>query len=247
MGKFVKKVKINQIVTIDKKRMKEGKASGPKLLKTKLIRHAYKMSKETDYIERDKLELIKSVGRAHSLWLQLLVLKECFRFTSKQLLEFKSRIMDVYKYAIDDTSAGDVYDIIKHTVQGNSKDDPGNMDYPEYKQTTFDADGSLMDNYIARFPNPVTGMKNYKMISRTYYEMEKGEVAAMLVLKDYFGFARKRLKRFTETVRNYFGENAVAEYGDRIEYLEKLCKTKIAEFDCIRKGQGILYQIGAEI
>ena len=47
-----------------------------------------------------------------------------------------------------------------------------------------------------------------------------------------------RQVRFIETVRAKY-DAGIKSYMEFLEYLEKLCKTHITEFDCIRKGQGI--------
>lgn len=63
----------------------------------------------------------------------------------------------------------------------------------------------------------------------------------MLVLKDYFGFAKVRLKRFIEKLRGYFNQTTWRLYEEKIQYLEKLCHRDFTEFEVIKGGKGVLW------
>lgn len=245
MAKISKKIKINKIIMEDKKSIEKGEIpKGTKPITRKQVRAAVKIDKATDYLPVDEVEKIKSVARAHALWLYMIVLKKHFNITGPKLVAFKEHIKDIYRYAIDDKSIEGTGPIIEYTIRGSKKEDEGNMDYPEFEQEEFDPAGNLYKHFVETSPNLEICMQRYKKMARCFCEFDKCEVAALLVLKDYLGFARKRLKRFIETSRETFQNITWAEYENNILYLEKLCKTTFKEFDCIRGGQGILWSIG---
>ena len=63
----------------------------------------------------------------------------------------------------------------------------------------------------------------------------------MLVLKDYFGFAHIRLRRFVENLRESFRNASWKLYEEQIKYLEKLCHKKFTEFKAVKGGKGVLW------
>ena len=96
MAKLAKKIKINQVLNMDRQKMKSGEISkDAKPLTVKMIRAAAHVDKQTDYIPKENLDRIISVARAHALWLHMDVLKQVFNFTSKQLLIFHAKLKDV--------------------------------------------------------------------------------------------------------------------------------------------------------
>lgn len=242
MAKLAKKIKINQVLNMDRQKMKSGEISkDAKPLTVKMIRAAAHVDKQTDYIPKENLDRIISVARAHALWLHMDVLKQVFNFTSKQLLIFHAKLKDVYVHAIDDTSGGTVEDIIRTTVHGSRQKDSGNMGYHEYEVAPFDTKGTLYEHYVEKYRSMERCLSEYKMMQRTFIEFDKCEVASMLVLKDYFGFAHVRLRRFIDTLRQDFKNATWKLYEGKIKYLEKLCKTEFQEFAAIKGGKGVFW------
>ena len=219
MAKLAKKIKLNKLITVDKQHI----------------------DKKTDYIPKENLERIIGVARAHALWLHMDVLKHTFGFTGKQLIEYHDRLQGVLTYAIDDASGGTVEDIIRVTVHGSRKEDAGNMGYPEYEQPVFDPNGKLYDHYADKYCSVERCLSEYKQMQRTFIEFDKCEVASMLVLKDYFGFAHIRLRRFVENLRESFRNATWKLYEAKIRYFEKLCKTDFGEFTAIKGGKGVFW------
>lgn len=237
MGSFKKKNLINKVKQLDKAKMASGEIPRNRPFKTREIHAAMKDERRSNYISKDDLNKIVAIGRAHALWSHMMTLKEAFKFTGKQLTEFREKLKDVYQYAIDDTGGGTVKDIIEVTVKGSPKEDEGSFGYTDYQQDPFDTDGYYLERIEGK--NAYQAMHGYKKCQRTFQEFQNSEIPAMLVLHDYFGFRIKRIRRFIETIRAkkyYAGTKSCVEY---LEYLEKLCKEHIKEFDCIRKGQGI--------
>ena len=234
MAKFSKKILINQVKRYDRERIKD--MPGRKPFSTKEIHAAIQEEKRSNYIRADELQKLIDVARGHALWLHMLVLKDAFNFTSKKLLQYREALQSVYKYAIDDTSGGSFDDIVKYTVHGSPKEDEGSFGMPAYELEPFDPDGQVMDK-IQGTPthNPLVIYKRFK---RTYYEFQKSEVASMLVLHDRFGFRRIRLQRFIETLRVRY-DTGIDNHQQKMDYLEKLCKTQFNEFNPIRGGKGI--------
>ena len=236
MGSFKKKILINKVRQLDKAKMASGETPRSRPFKTREIHMAMKDEKRSNYISKTDLNQIVAIARAHALWFHMITLKEAFKFTGKQLSEFREKLKDVYRYAIDDTSGGAVKDIIEVTVKGSPKEDEGSFGYTDYQQDPFDADGYYLNKIEGK--NAYQAMHGYKKYQRTYQEFQNSEIASMLVLHDYFGFRIKRIRRFIETIRAKY-DVGIKSYMEYLEYLEKLCKEHIEEFDCIRKGQGI--------
>ena len=237
MGSFKKKILINKVKLIDKERMTSGEIAQSRPFKTSEIHRAIKDERRSSYIAADELQKLVAIARAHALWLHMMMLKETFKFTGKQLSEYREKLQDVYKYAFDDASIkAPLESIVAVTVKGSPKDDEGSFGYTDYSQEPFDADGYYFSRINGK--NAYHALHGYKKYKRTYQEFQKTEVASMLVLHDYFGFRVKRLRRFIETVRAKY-DAGIKSYMEFLAYLEKLCKTHITEFDCIRKGQGI--------
>lgn len=234
MAKFSKKILINQVKRYDRERIKD--MPGRKPFSTREIHAAIQEEKRSNYIRADELQKLIDVARGHALWLHMLVLKDGFQFSSRQLLQYRDELQSVYKYAIDDTSGGSFDDIVKYTVHGSPKEDTGSFGLPNYELEPFDADGQIMAR-IQGTPtqNPVFIYKKFK---RTYYEFQKSEVASMLVLHDCFGFRRIRLNRFIKTLRVRY-DTGIDDHQKKMDYLEKLCKTQFKEFNPIRHGRGI--------
>ena len=234
MAKFSKKILINQVKLIDREKLKDMR--GRKPFSTREIHAAIQEEKRSNYIRADELQKLIDVARGHALWLHMLVLKDGFQFSSRQLLQYRDELQSVYKYAIDDTSGGSFDDIVKYTVHGSPKEDAGSFSMPAYELEPFDPDGQIMAR-IQGTPtqNPVFIYKKFK---RTYYEFQKSEVASMLVLHDCFGFRRIRLNRFIETLRVRY-DTGIDDHQKKMDYLEKLCKTQFKEFNPIRHGRGI--------
>ena len=241
MAKLAKKIKLNKLITADKQHMKETAGGRVKPLSVRKARAASHIDKKTDYIPKENLERIIGVARAHALWLHMDVLKHTFGFTGKQLIEYHDRLQGVLTYAIDDTSGGTVEDIIRVTVHGSRKEDAGNMGYPEYEQPVFDPNGKLYDHYADKYCSVERCLSEYKQMQRTFIEFDKCEVASMLVLKDYFGFAHIRLRRFVENLRESFRNATWKLYEAKIRYFEKLCKTDFGEFAAIKGGKGVFW------
>ena len=242
MGSFAKKIKMNQVILVDKKKIESGELpKHTKPLSVKKVRAGAQIEKQASNIPKKDLKRIVSVARAHALWLHMTILKKVFRFTSSQLLEYHEKLQDVYKYAIDDTSGGTTEDIVRVTVHGSSKKDNGNMDYPEYEAKPFDEKGELYSYYVDKYNDMKKSLTEYKKLERTFEEFDKCEVASMLVLKDYFGFARIRLMRFVEKARTYFKGASWRLYEEQIKYLEKLCHKKFTEFKAVKGGKGVLW------
>lgn len=242
LAKLAKKIKINQVLNVDRQKVKNGEL--PKKVKpltVKMVRAAAHIDKQTDYIPKEDLDRIIGVARAHALWLHMDVLKHVFKFTGKQLLIYYDKLKDVYAHAIDDNSGGTVEDIIKTTVHGSRKDDSGNMDYPEYEVTPFDPKGVLYEHYVDKYSSMKKSLAEYKQMQRTFIEFDKCEVASMLVLKDYFGFAHVRLCRFIDTLRQSFKNATWKLYEGKIKYFEKLCKMEFCEFATIKGGKGVFW------
>ena len=240
MAKLAKKIRLNKVITADRQHMKEtgGKV---KQLSVRRVRNASHIDRKTDYIPKESLDRIIGVARAHALWLHMDVLKHVFKFTSKQLMEYHDKLQGVFAHAIDDTSGGTVDDIIRTTVHGSRKDDAGNMGYPEYEIPVFDPDGKLYDYYADKYCSVERCLSEYKQMHRTFIEFDKCEVASMLVLKDYFGFAHVRLCRFIDTLRQSFKNATWKLYESKIKYFEKLCRTEFSEFAAIKGGKGVFW------
>lgn len=242
MAKLTKKIKINQVINVDRQKIKSGEIpKDVRPMTVKMVRAAARICKQTDYIRKDDLDRIISVARAHALWLHMDVLKHIFSFTSKQLLIYRDKLHSVYKHAIDDTSGGTVEDIIRTTVHGSRQEDEGNMGYPEYEAVPFDPRGVVYEHYVDKYSSMEKSLSEYKMMQRTFIEFDKCEVASMLVLKDYFGFAHVRLRRFIDTLRQSFKNATWKLYEDKIIYFEKLCKTDFSEFAAIKGGKGVFW------
>lgn len=89
MGNFAKKIKLNKVLLADKQKIENGELpKSTKPLNIKQVRAAAMIDKRTDYIPKADLERVIKVARAHALWLHMTILKQAFRFTSKQLLKF---------------------------------------------------------------------------------------------------------------------------------------------------------------
>lgn len=242
MGNFAKRIKLNKVLLADKQKIENGELpKSTKPLNIKQVRAAAIIDKRTDYIPKADLERVIKVARAHALWLHMTILKQAFRFTSTQLLKFYEELQGVYQYAIDDTSAGTTEDIIRVTVHGSPKEDSGNMGYKDYSVPLFDANGSIYEHYVEKYHSLEKSLSEYKKIQRTFIEFDKCELASMLVLKDYFGFAKVRLSRFIESLRKYFNQATWKLYEEKIQYLEKLCHRDFAEFEIIKGGKGVLW------
>lgn len=128
MGSFAKKIQLNQVMLMDKKKMESGELPRKtRPLSVRQVRVGTQIEKQASNIPKKDLKRIVGVARAHALWLHMTILKKVFRFTSSQLLAYHEKLQDVYKYAIDDTSGGTTEDIIRVTVHGSSKKDSGNM------------------------------------------------------------------------------------------------------------------------
>lgn len=236
MGKFARKIFINQIKQIDKEK-KQGCKSAAKI-RTGDIHRAMQKVKTDKRISPEDAQEAKDLGRGHALWIHMLTLKKEFKFTGKMLVEFREHYNHVFECAIDSEKDG-AAKCIKNTVMGNPKEDSGNFGYTDFSQYEFDADGRQMDNVEARYGR--RSMSIYLKFERCFDEFNKAEVVTMLVLFDYYGFRIKRLKRFIHAVRKAYAikpEDSLAV----IPYLEKLCKTTFSEFDPIRRGQGIKVQ-----
>lgn len=242
MGSFAKKIQLNQVMLMDKKKIESGEL--PRKTRPLSVRQARvgtQIEKRASNIPKEDLKRVIGVARAHALWLHMTILKQVFRFTSSQLLEYHEKLQDVYKYAIDDTSGGTTEDIIRVTVHGNPKEDSGNMGYPEYETKPFDTEGEVYSYYVDKYSNLKKSLTEYKQMERTFIEFDKCEVASMLVLKDYFGFARIRLMRFVEKARTYFKGASWKLYEEQIKYLEKLCRKEFTEFKAVKGGKGVLW------
>lgn len=240
MAKLAKKIRLNKVITADRQHMKEN-GSRAKQLSVRRVRNASHIDRKTDYIPKESLDRIIGVARAHALWLHMDVLKHVFKFTSKQLMEYHDKLQGVFAHAIDDTSGGTVDDIVRTTVHGSRKDDAGNMGYPEYEIPVFDPDGKLYDYYADKYCSVEKSLSEYKQMHRTFIEFDKCEVASMLVLKDYFGFAHVRLCRFIDTLRQSFKNATWKLYESKIKYFEKLCRTEFSEFAAIKGGKGVFW------
>lgn len=97
MARLAKKIKINQVLNVDRQKVKKGEL--PKKVKpltVKMVRAAAHIDRQTDYIPKDDLDRIISVARAHALWLHMDVLKHVFKFTGKQLMIYRDKLKDVY-------------------------------------------------------------------------------------------------------------------------------------------------------
>lgn len=234
MGKFAKKIFINQVKNIDRERTAD--MPNKKLFSTAQIRTAMHKEKASNYIREDELLKLIVVARGHALWLHMTVLKETFKFTSKQLLTFREKLSEVLKHAIDDTSGGSFADIVKNTINVDPKRGDGGLGLYNYKPDEFDKDGHEMDRVEAiGCDSPLVVYKKFK---RTFIEFNKVEVASMLVLHDHFGFRKIRLQRFIDTIRETYNKG-ITDHLKKMDYLEKLCKTRFSEFDPIRYGKGI--------
>lgn len=229
MGKFARKVFVNRIKQIDK----HEKQDGDRKLRTKDIHRAMQLNKEADRMTPEDVQEIKAIGRGHALWIHMMALKRDFDFTGKMLVEFRERFNDVFHWAVDSEKDG-AAKCIECTVKGSPKEDAGNMGYADFEQYLFDPDNNVMDEVERKYGS--RSLKMYKKLERCFDEFNKAEVVSMLVLFDYYGFRIKRLKRFIATVRRAYGKGA-RESTATIGYLEKLCKTRFPEFDCIRRGQ----------
>ncbi len=234
MGKFARKVFVNQIKQMD--REKKPGCSSNAMLRTKDIHRAMQLNKEAERLCPEDVKELKAIGRGHALWIHMLVLKKEFKFSGRMLAEFRERYSDVFHWAVDAEKDG-AAKCIKYTVTGSPKEDQGNMGYTDFEQYGFDPDGSTMGTIESKYGS--RSLKMYKKLERCFEEFNKAEVVAMLVLFDYFGFRLKRLKRFVCTIRKAYcyGAEAAKAAPTAIAYLEKLCKTKFTEFDCIRNGQ----------
>ena len=104
-----------------------------------------------------------------------------------------------------------------------------------------DEKGELYSYYVDKYNNMEKSLGEYKKLERTFAEFDKCEVASMLVLKDYFGFARIRLMRFVDKARTYFKGASWKLYEEQIKYLEKLCHKKFTEFKAVKGGKGVLW------
>lgn len=142
MGSFKKKILINKIKLIDKARMASGVIAQSRSFKTSEIHRAIKDERRSSYIAADELQKLVAIARAHALWLHMVMLKEAFRFTGKQLSEYREKLQDVYKYAFYDAGIkAPLESIVAVTVKGSPKDDEGSFGYTDYSQEPFDADG----------------------------------------------------------------------------------------------------------
>lgn len=122
MGSFAKKIQLNQVMLMDKKKIESGEL--PRKTRPLSVRQARvgtQIEKRASNIPKEDLKRVIGVARAHALWLHMTILKQVFRFTSTQLLTYHEKLQDVYKYAIDDTSGGTTEDIVRVTVHGSSK------------------------------------------------------------------------------------------------------------------------------
>ncbi len=231
MGKFARKVFVNQIKQIDKDK-KQG-CSSNRMLRTKDIHRAMQVTKEADRLSPEDVRELKAMGRGHALWIHMLVLKNGFSFTGRMLVEFRARYSEVFDRAVDSEKDG-AAKCIKYTITQSHKEDAGNMGYTDFEQYSFDPDGTTMNDVESKYGK--RSLKMYKKLERCFEEFNKAEVVTMLVLFDYYGFRLKRLKRFINTVRKAYNQGA-GKAPENIAYLEKLCKTSFTEFDCIRNGQ----------
>lgn len=242
MAKFAKKILINQIKNYGKeKNMELAPAAGGnitcKAFSTKEVRKAIQAERQTNYISVEGLQKLIDIARGHALWLHMMVLKDSFRLSSRQLLIYRQELQSVYRYAMDDTSGGGFMDIVDYTVHGSPKEDAGSFGYTDYDLERFDDSGQIMGSIISQYTGRAALLR-YKKLKRTFYEFQRAEVASMLVLHDYFGFRLRRLRKFISLLRINYG-TGIDHHLDKMAYLEKLCKTRFEEFDPIRHGKGI--------
>ena len=75
LAKLAKKIKINQVLNVDRQKVKKGELpKNAKPLTVKMVRAAAHIDRQTDYIPKDDLDRIIGVARAHALWLHMDVL-----------------------------------------------------------------------------------------------------------------------------------------------------------------------------
>lgn len=231
MGKFARKVFVNQIKQIDKDK-KQGCRSNM-MLRTKDIHRAMQVNKDADRLSPEDVRELTAMGRGHALWIHMMVLKDGFGFTGKMLAEFRERYSDVFRRAVDSEKDG-AAKCIRYTITQSPKEDAGNMGYTDFEQYSFDPDGTTMNDVESKYGK--RSLKMYKKLERCFEEFNKAEVVSVLVLFDYYGFRLRRLRRFISTIRKAYHQGA-GKAPESIAYLEKLCKASFPEFDCIRNGQ----------
>lgn len=233
MGKFARRVFVNQIKQIDKAQKPNCKSKAR--LRTADVHAAMQQVRAASRVTPGELQEIKDIGRGHALWIHMLTLKKDFNFTGKMLVDFRGRYNDVFNRAVDSEEDG-AAKCIEYTVKRSPDEDAGNIGYADFEQFDFDPGNTVMNDVERRYGrrSPVI----YKKLERCFSEFNKAEVVSMLVLFDYYGFRIKRLKRFINTIRKKYGDGAGPSLN-AISYLEKLCKTGFPEFDRIRNGQGI--------
>ncbi len=238
MSRMAKRIVVNKVKLIDKVKMKAGELPGRKPLKTAQIHYAMKEERAANIIDKDTLDRLISIARAHALWLSMSVLKDIFKLSGKNLVEYCTQLRDVYKYAFDNASAKDIEKAVKYIVRGNPKEEWGAFGMEDFEFMKFDGDDAMKKIDSMGDISAKRQLHLYNRYERTFLEFSKAEVAEMLVLHDKFGFRKKRLARFIEAVRSKY-EEGVGNHFEIMSYLEKLCKVHIKEFDCIRAGQGI--------
>ena len=79
MGSFAKKIKMNQVILLDKKKIEAGELpKHTKPLSVKKVRAGAQIEKQASNIPKKDLKRIVGVARAHALWLHMTILKQVF-------------------------------------------------------------------------------------------------------------------------------------------------------------------------
>lgn len=223
MGRYSRKVHVNQVRRCDKNNDPKGKPLTNRQIHNgmKLYEKAYKQA------ERD-FDKVERITKAYHLLFTLVVLRKIFKFTPVKMLEFCKRWRNFYDsmYFKDGAEMSDIHG----TVIGTNKNE-GELCYTDYKLNKFDEN----QDEFERMPGATNYIKllNYCTKENSVGCMNAAEGAAMITLFDYFGFAKIRLKRYIEKVRLLYKIN-VQEQLISIKYIENVLHQPVPEFDIIR-------------